>query len=114
MSEMTMGERIRIFADLVKGAHENPQAGQHAQTFFKREIMGLKDAKLLGDTPPELDAAEQRFVTNSFANALSSTVQALSGVEYQTAVSLNHLMGQIKDTGTRQTIEDVGRQFNIG
>lgn len=114
MSEMTIGERIRIFSDLVKGSQDNPQAGQHAQTFFKREIMGLEDERLLGDTPPELSPTEQRYVTNSFANALSSTVQTLSGVEYQTIVSFEHLMGQIKDTGTRQTLEDIGRQFNIG
>lgn len=108
MSEMTSGERIRIFSDLAKDAVTNPDKAQQAQDFFTGHVMGLPPSQQLGENSTDADRSRVR---SSFADALSRTVQVLQGTEFQISVSTQYLLERIPDAGARQVLSDLDRKF---
>ena len=110
MSEMTIGHRIHLFAEMAKGAHENPDVARQAQNFFKTEIMGFGHQPIPED-PSLLSPNERSILATRFGDALSRTAQTLTGTEFQTVVTFDYLLRQIADPGTRHTLQDLGRQF---
>ena len=90
MSEVTKASIASEFCRLARLATHNSAESLQAQRFFKTELMGVTDERLLG-AHPRLTDEERATYQARCMDAAEKVIRSLTGTEFQTAVSFDML-----------------------
>ncbi len=96
MSEVTKASIATEFCRLARAATGNSPESLQAQRFFKTELMGIKDERLLG-AHPKLENEERTDYQAKCMDAAEKVIRSLTGTEFQTAVSFDTLKNLVPE-----------------